>query len=285
MKKVGYYPGCSLNGTAKEYEMSIRKVANLLEVELVEINDWNCCGATSAHVTSHKLAVSLSLRNLVLAAEQGIEDIMAPCAACYSRLTVSKNEVLNNPKVKTQIEEILEKKIDKLPNVINIVEFFKNFGIENLLKLNSPNLKFLNAACYYGCLLVRPAGNFDDSEEPKSMEELVSITGAKTVDWNFKTDCCGAAHSVPRKDIVVDLSKKILDDAKKHGANVLIVACPMCHTNLDMRQRAIMKEHKDHNEIPVLYLSELLGLALGLNLSELGIDLHIVKYNLKANNN
>ena len=151
MKKVGYYPGCSLNGTAKEYEMSIKKVANLLDVELVEVSDWNCCGATSAHVTSHKLAVSLSLRNLILAAEQGIEDIMAPCAACYSRLTVSKQEVMNNPKVKQQIEEILDKKIEKLPNIINIVQFFKNFGIGDLLKKSNPDLKFNGRACiFYG---------------------------------------------------------------------------------------------------------------------------------------
>ena len=152
MKKVGYYPGCSLNGTAKEYEMSIKKVANLLDVELVEVSDWNCCGATSAHVTSHKLAVSLSLRNLILAAEQGIEDIMAPCAACYSRLTVSKQEVMNNPKVKQQIEEILDKKIEKLPNIINIVQFFKNFGIGDLLKKSNPDLKFL-LAITVACLL------------------------------------------------------------------------------------------------------------------------------------
>lgn len=140
------------------------------------------------------------------------------------------------------------------------------------------DLKGIKAACYYGCLLVRPFDitHFDDAEQPTSMEEVIKWTGAQPVEWNYKVECCGGAHSIAHKEIVVDLSKKIIDNAKLHGADVIIVACPMCHSNLDMRQRAIKKEFPTHEEMPVLYLSEFIGLALGLKPKELGLDLHLI---------
>lgn len=284
--QIGYYPGCSQEGTAKEYDKSLREILKILNVNPIEIDDWSCCGATSAHVTSHKLALALSARNLALAEKQGLKEIFAPCAACYNRLANSKEELQNHPEEKYEIETIIEEKINNIPEIYNIINFFRKIGKEKISEKKKIDLKNLKAACYYGCLLVRPKGiNEDDSEQPDSMEEIVKATGAQSIDWNFKLECCGAAHSIARRDIVVDLSKKILDDAKKHGANVMVVACPMCHSNLDMRQKNIRSKFEGYKEIPVLYLTELIGLALGLDKKQLGIDTHFIEFNLPVKNN
>ncbi|MCI0472477.1 MAG: CoB--CoM heterodisulfide reductase iron-sulfur subunit B family protein [Ignavibacteria bacterium] len=281
--KLGYFPGCSQTGTAIEYEISLKKVVDKLGASLEEIKDWSCCGATSAHVTNHKLANALAMRNIALAGEQGLEELVAPCAACYNRLVVSQHDTLSRKETKEDIESIIEAKIEKEIKVMNLIELFRKIGYDKITAGKTKDLKSLNVACYYGCLLVRPADitKFDDPEQPESMEELVKLTGAKTVDWNYKLECCGAGHSLSRRDIVLDLSHKIIEDAKKHGADVMVVACPMCHTNLDMRQRAMKREYKDHEDFPVLYLTELIGLSLGISEKELGIDKHYINFKYK----
>ncbi len=278
--KLGYFPGCSQTGTAKEYDISLRKVVEKLGASFDEIQDWTCCGATSAHVTNHLLANSLSMRNIALAEQQGLDDIVAPCAACYNRLVTSQHEIQTHPELKQEVELVLDKKLGKEIKVMNLIELFMKIGSDKITGNRKKELKNLKVACYYGCLLVRPAAitHFDDAEQPSSMESLVELTGAKPVDWNYKVECCGAAHTLARRDIVLDLSKKILDDAKEHGANVMVVACPMCHSNLDMRQRAMKREYPEHKDFPVLYLTELLGLALGMDEKELGINKHTVEF-------
>lgn len=272
--KIGYYPGCSMSGTGKEYGQSLNKVLNVLGVELNEIDDWSCCGATSAHATNHLLSVALPARNLILAGKQQIRELVSPCAACYSRMVMSRHEIASNPEMEIKVTELLGESIPKNLDLINVIELFERIGIDKISEKKKNDLKGIRAACYYGCLLVRPfeATHFDDPEQPQSMEKLIAATGAEAVDWNFKIECCGGAHSIAHKEIVVDLSKKILDDAKLHNADVVIVACPMCHSNLDMRQRAM----KGIDKMPVLYLSEFIGLSLGIKPKELGIDLHFI---------
>lgn len=279
--KVGYFPGCSQTGTAKEYDTSLRKVVEKLGTSFDELKDWSCCGATSAHVTNHQLSNALAMRNIMIAEQQGLDEMVAPCAACYNRLVLSQHETNKHPEVKAKVESILETKFTKEVKVMNLLELFMKIGLEKIKENRKVELKELKVACYYGCLLVRPSEitKFDDSEQPESMEKVVEMTGAKTVDWNSKVECCGAAHSIARRDIVLDLSQKILDDAKKHGANVMVVACPMCHTNLDMRQTAMRHVNPEHQDFPVLYLTELIGLALGMDEKELGINLHTIKFN------
>ncbi len=276
----GYFPGCSQTGSAKEYDISLRKVIEKLGVSFDEIKDWSCCGATSAHVTNHRLSTALAMRNIMLAEQQGMENIIAPCAACYNRLIMSQNEITIHPEIKSETEDLLSAKFQKNIKVFNILELFLKIGINKIPENRKRELSDLKVACYYGCLLVRPAAitKFDDAEQPVSMEKIVESTGAHTVDWNYKVECCGAAHSIARRDIVVDLSKNIIDDARAHGANVLAVACPMCHTNLDMRQRAMRRKYPGHEDFPVLYITELIGLALGMDEKELGIDLHYIDY-------
>lgn len=272
--KIGYYPGCSANGTGKEYDISLKKVLELLDVQLEELNDWSCCGATSAHATNHLLSVALPARNLIIAKHQKLSEVVAPCAACYNRLIVTQHELETNPLLEKQTSELLGESTGVEISILNIVELFERIGKEKIVEKKKNDLKGIKAACYYGCLLVRPfeITRFDDAEQPSSMEKIISATGAGTVDWNYKIECCGGAHSFAHKEIVVDLSRKIIDDAKLHGADVIVVACPMCHSNLDMRQRAM----KDHQEMPILYLTEFIGLSLGILPKELGIDLHFI---------
>ncbi len=272
--KVGYYPGCSSAGTGKEYDVSLRKVLGILEVELEEPVDWSCCGATSAHATNHLLSVALPARNLIIAKHQKISELFAPCAACYNRLIVTQHELAANPALEKQTAELLGESARSNLSIINIIELFDKVGRDRIKEKKKNDLKGIKVACYYGCLLVRPFNitHFDDPEQPHSMEDIILATGAEPVDWNYKIECCGGAHSFAHKEIVVDLSRKILDDAKLHGADVVVVACPMCHSNLDMRQRAM----KNHQDMPVLYLSEFIGLSLGVKPKELGIDLHFI---------
>ncbi|MCX7959899.1 MAG: CoB--CoM heterodisulfide reductase iron-sulfur subunit B family protein, partial [Deltaproteobacteria bacterium] len=227
---IGYYPGCSLTGTAKEYDQSIRRVFSELGINLTELDDWSCCGATSAHATNHLLSVALPARNLNLAKKQGLKEIFIPCAACYNRFVVAKYEMENNPEFKKKVENVLEEKIETDVNIINMVEMFQRIDKELILAKRQKELKGLKVAAYYGCLLVRPNSitGFDDAEMPVSMEDIIRLTGAEPVEWNFKVECCGASHSITNLNVVLSLSKRIIDDAADCGAEAIVVACPMC---------------------------------------------------------
>jgi len=274
----GYYPGCSLSGTAKEFDLSLKAVLKILDSELQEINDWCCCGASSAHSASHLLAVALPARNLILAKEQGMKEVVAPCAACFNRLKVAQHELKTDEHIRIKTDELLGIKYSDGINVLNLISFFQQIGLDKIKTNIKVDLGKLNVACYYGCLLVRPHDilKFDDPENPTTMEEVVSATGAKPVDWNFKVECCGAAHSIAHTEIVENLSMKIIDDAVNHKADVIVVACPMCHSNLDMRQKNIIKHHPGRIAVPILYLSQLIGLSMGLDQKKLGLDLHFI---------
>lgn len=274
----GYYPGCSLSGTAKEFDLSLKEVLKHLDTDLQEINDWCCCGASSAHSASHLLAVALPARNLILAKEQGMKDVVAPCAACFNRLKVAQHELKVDEQVRTKTDELLGIKYSDGINVLNLISLFQQVGLDKIKSNIKVDLGKLNVACYYGCLLVRPYDilKFDDPENPTTMEEVVSASGAKPVDWNFKVECCGASHSIAHTEIVENLSMKILDDAVNHKSDVIVVACPMCHSNLDMRQKNIIKHNPGRNKIPILYLSQLIGISFGLDYKKLGLDLHFI---------
>ncbi len=275
---IGYYPGCSLTGTAKEYDQSIRNVFAEIGINLIEIDDWSCCGATSAHATNHLLSVVLPARNLTLVANQGLRELFIPCAACYNRFVVARHELENNADLKKKVEEILEEKVATEIRIVNMIEMFQRIDKDLIVAKRKKELKGLKVAAYYGCLLVRPHDitRFDDAEMPSSMEDIIRVTGAEPVEWNFKVECCGASHSITNTNVVVALSRRIIDDAIDNGAEAIIVACPMCHSNLDMRQRNIAKADSQHKNIPVLYLSELIGLSLGLDKEMLGLNLHFI---------
>jgi heterodisulfide reductase subunit B len=279
--KIGLYPGCSLTGSSREYYESVMAVSKALGIEIIEIPDWNCCGATAAHNLNKELSLSLPARNLAIAEREGLDTIVVPCAACYSRLTVTQHELHHDPVLKARIKEILSMDYLGTSKIMNLIQFFEEFASEKIKEKLVKPLEF-KAACYYGCLLVRPPKilNFDRPEDPQSMEGVMKKIGAEPIDWNFKTECCGASMSIAKTEIVGKLSGQIVEDASERGADVIIVACPMCHSNLDMRRPDIEKATGKKMRIPILYLSQAVGLSIGINEKDLGINRHFVKVNL-----
>lgn len=273
--KIGYYPGCSLHATAREFDESLREVARCLELELQEVEDWSCCGATSAHATNHLLSVALAARNLALAEEQGADAVLAPCAACFNRLASARRSLSLDKALDAQVRGILERPFTNQVAVRNLVDVLQQLA-PDIRQRDTGALKGLKVACYYGCLLVRPSEvcSFDDPERPTSMEDVVRAAGGTPVDWNLKLECCGGGFSLSRTESVLRLSRSILEDARQAGAEALVVACPMCHSNLDFRQHAMLKDGEQ--PIPILFLSELVGLSLGLPAEKLGLQRHFV---------
>ena len=278
MKTVGYYPGCSLSGGGVELDLSIRALAQAAEVNLVEIEDWNCCGATAAHNLNHQLAVALPYRTLALAEEQGLEVVLAPCAACFSRLKGTNVRVTRSAELSAQMAETTERTYGGSVKIINTNEFLALLLKEGLADKLPKRLAGLKVAPYYGCLLSRDEDVItdDDAEDPIGMNAAIRAAGAEPVEWNFATECCGGGFSMSKTDAVLDLSSQILQDAADAGADVVITSCPMCHSNLDMRQRTIRQAGLGDFQMPVLYLSELLGLAAGLDPKDVGLNRHFV---------
>lgn len=275
--KVGYFPGCSLHATAREYEESLKAIAPALDLQLEEIRDWACCGATSAHSTNHLLSVALPARTLVLAARQNLDRVFAPCAACYNRLASAQHAIEHDKKVASQVESILGASFGHPIGVLSIAQLLSEMT-DRIRSKAIVLLKELKVACYYGCLLVRPPEicRFDDPEAPTSLESIVTAAGAVPVKWDKALECCGGGFSLSRTASVVRLGRSILRSAKDSGAQALIVACPMCHSNLDFRQRAINRSAGDDRPMPVLFISQLVGLSMGLDPVRLGLNRHFV---------
>lgn len=254
--QVSYYPGCALHGTAIEYDESTRAVSQMLGVKLLELPDWNCCGASSAHVTDESLALNLASRNLNIAREQGM-DVVIPCAACYSRFKSAEKEDSGNHREKAAKQDI---------RVLSLLDFLTDSELMDKIKnLKKRPLAGLKVVCYYGCLLVRPprvtgAKNY---ENPDEMDRLMKLLGAEPVPWSYKTDCCGGSLVLSRTDIVRRLVQKLLDKAMEAGAEAIVVACPLCQSNLDTRQEEISREAGKKYDLPVIYFTELVGLAMG----------------------
>ena len=271
---TGYFPGCSLDGTSREFGESVTAVTRALGVDLREVDDWNCCGASSAHVVDHRLAVALPARNLALAAAQGLDSLVAPCAACYNRLASAEQAITTDAAVAADVSALLGRPLASRVAVRNIVELLTDLSPAIKERVTAP-LKGLKVACYYGCLLVRPAKvtGFDDAEQPTSMEALAKVCGATPVAWNMAVECCGGSFSVCRTGSVIRLGRAILEDARRAGAQAIVVACPMCHSNLDFRQAAM---RLDGPALPILFITELVGLAMGLSRETLGLGRHFV---------
>jgi heterodisulfide reductase subunit B len=279
--KTGFYPGCSMKGSAREYSESLMAVATALGRDLPEVPDWNCCGATAAHNLDHDLALALPARILAAAEKDGMDEVLVPCAACYSRLKTTRYELLEDETLRMKISGMIEADYQGTAKVLNIIEWLSTIPeLESFVKKPFSH----KVACYYGCLLVRPAGvvNFDRPEEPQSMDLLMKKIGAEPLDWAFKTECCGAGFSVSRTDLVAKLSGLILEDAVSRGAEAVIVACPMCHLNLDMRRPNIEKRAGKKYDIPVIYVTQALGLALGIEAKKLGLQRHKVPVKFSA---
>ena len=281
--ELSYYPGCALHGSSNDYEDSVRACLEALGVTLRELDEWICCGATAAHSLNRKLSIALPARNLALAERNGSSEILAPCPMCSMELIKAGKSLAEDARLRQEISDIVELPVSGKTHVLNLIQVFQKIGLDRIKASVQTPLTSVQAACYYGCLLTRPPEilRFDNCEQPSSMEAILGAVGAKTVNWNYRTECCGAGMTMANEDTVLELSHKILSNAATHGANCLVVACPMCHVNLDMKQEAIEQRYKVRHRLMVYYLSDLVGLALGLKPSALGIDRHFVTQGLQ----
>jgi heterodisulfide reductase subunit B len=270
-----YYPGCSLESSSRDFDLSSRAVLAALGADLVELPGWACCGGSSAHQVDHALGVALPARNLRLAEELG-HDVVMPCPACSARHLVANTELADPVKAK-RINAVLDRPAAGSARVLNILEALDE-GTRELSEATFRTRVELKVVPYYGCLLTRPGGKvaYDDPEEPVTMDRLLERVGTTVLPWSFKTECCGASLSFVEKDAVLVNSAKLLDMAVQAGAQAIVTACPLCHQNLDLRQAQLERREGKTFGMPVYYVTELLGLSLGFTPQELGIDLHAV---------
>ncbi|OEU52508.1 MAG: disulfide reductase [Desulfobacterales bacterium C00003106] len=249
MRKVSYYPGCSLEGTARDYSESIHAVCRELGIDLEELEDWNCCGATAAHSIDHEASIELAGRNLTIAASKG-QDLVVPCPLCFNRLkTAEKARSFYNQKT----------------GILDLADFMSRDDILDLIesRVTRP-LSGIKAVCYYGCMSSRPPGITDAAacENPTSMDRIMDRLGAEVIPWSYKTDCCGASHVIARQDIVLELVKRLYAKADAAGANCIVVSCQMCQANLDMYQEKICRKFETEYYLPIIYFTEMIGLAM-----------------------
>jgi heterodisulfide reductase subunit B len=259
MQSVSYYPGCSLKGSAREFDDSVRAVATSLEVELAELRDWNCCGATAAHSLDEHLALALPARNLVLAEAAG-KDVVVPCASCFNRLKHAEKALLAGKDAQLGVEFAGKVKVR------DVADFMAQPAmLEALAAKVTKSLKGLKAVCYYGCLVSRPPKVTDpaDCENPQSMDRICAALGLETYPWSYKTACCGGSHAIARPDIVHTLTQRLFEQALEAEAECFVVGCQMCQANLDMHQQAIARKAGRSYYLPVFYFTELIGLATG----------------------
>lgn len=270
--KLSYYPGCSLQGTALDYDQSVRAVCNSLDVELIDIPDWNCCGASSAHMTSHEIGMRLPMRNLLQNLELN-HDILVPCAACYQRLRAADLALRKNP-------EFWDLK-DYNPNfnIIHISSFLADPEMVNRYQEKvQRQLKGMAIACYYGCLSLRHpkvtgAANY---ETPKTLETIVSALGAEPVSWSHRTECCSGSLTMARPDIARKLVSDISNAARRGGASAFVTDCPMCQANVESRQL----DNSVEDSLPVFFATELIAAAISGEYPTKQHKLHLVAPNI-----
>ena len=257
--KVSFFPGCSLEGTAREYGESIEAVGEILGVELEELPDWNCCGASCAHCTNEFLSIALPARNLHLA-EKFKQDLVTPCAACFSRLKAAEKALTSESRIDVAIPFKGEINILHLLEYLSRKDFLER--MERLIKRPLENLKVVS---YYGCLIVRPPKTTDAEhwEDPKSLDILISKLGGESIFWPYKTECCGGSLVLTNVDIIHQLTGRLLAMAREVEADCIVTACPLCQSNLDTRQEEIGAKKGIKYDLPIFYFTELMGLAFG----------------------
>ncbi|MBU7583557.1 MAG: CoB--CoM heterodisulfide reductase iron-sulfur subunit B family protein [Nostoc sp. TH1S01] len=279
--KFSYYPGCSLHTTAREFDISTKVVMQELGIELEDLHDWSCCGGSVAGAVSHDVGMALAARNVALAQQQNL-DLLASCSGCYNK-SARAAQALENQTERDKITAILSEMgvsiTDSKIKVRNVVDVLLN-DVDISTHIKKP-LKGLKVACYYGCLLTRPADitGWDSPVFPMSMDKLAQKCGAEVVDFRSKTKCCGGSMVIPKEDVALELTKQLLDEAKSLEADCIVLACPLCATNLEIKQPDIEKKYNVNYRLPIIYITELIGLACGIAPRKIGLHKHIISTN------
>ncbi|MBP1701878.1 MAG: CoB--CoM heterodisulfide reductase [Chloroflexi bacterium] len=260
---IAYYPGCSLHSTAKEFNDSTQAVCKEIGLHLVEPHGWVCCGSSAAHRADPVAALQLPLENLALMEQSGFSEVTMPCAACFNRHKTALHDIRESEDDRAQVEHAIGYRYQDSVQVSTLTQAILNHaGASKVAARTQKPLKDLKVVAYYGCLLTRPPDvtGAQHPDNPTDMDVLLSAIGAEVLDWSYKTTCCGAAHSLTRPDIVLKLSGRLLNEARRAGADLIAVACPLCHTNLDARQIQMNLAEP----LPVMYITQLMALAFGL---------------------
>jgi len=271
--KFTYYPGCSLKGTAKDYAESILGICKSLQIELEEIPDWNCCGATAAHSINHQASIALAARTLSLAAKMPYSQMLVPCPLCFNRLKTAFYALQQDQSDRYKI-----KLPDSVPKILDLANFF---ATEKMLEITAQKiqkpLEGLKVVCYYGCMAARPQEITEakDFENPQALDRIVANLGGTVIPWPYKTDCCGASQAFSLEDIENRLVEKLLDMARRVGAQGIVVSCQMCQANLDMHHKRAGGSSGKLSSLPVYYFTELIGLALGVKGVQKWLSRHI----------
>ncbi|MCK5552563.1 MAG: 4Fe-4S dicluster domain-containing protein [Deltaproteobacteria bacterium] len=274
-RRVAYFPGCSLSGTSVEYGLSFKAVAEKLGLIADEPEGWTCCGTTPAHSTDHYLSTLLPMKNLALMEEMGHSSVTAPCPSCYLRMRKALHDISKDAELRKRVKGQIGYQPSKGLHVEHGLNTFTDrVGLEAIGSEVSRSLGGLKVACYYGCVITRPpkVTGFGEYEYPTNMDRLMKKLGATPLDWSYKTRCCGASLGFTNLEIVLELGRKILANAKAVGAEAIVVACPLCQVNLDSRQAQMSGQ----SNLPVLYFTQLMGLAFGLEPMGLGLDKHFI---------
>ncbi|HUJ17011.1 MAG TPA: CoB--CoM heterodisulfide reductase iron-sulfur subunit B family protein [Nitrospirota bacterium] len=278
--EIAYYPGCSLHASSELYDIQCKLVFNKLGVELKEIEDWNCCGATGASKTNEFLSIALPARNLGLADATGLSEIVIPCSSCYSRTLVSQKVLASDAALKESINAELGHKIEGRIKVSSILEVLRpKVDSGEIAGKAVKKLTGLKPACYYGCLMTRFPVDIDvpdNVENPQGMEIVCKALGAEPVDWSYKTDCCGASGAYNDAEQSQLLMSRIFKDATARGANCLVTTCPLCQMNVDSYQDEVGKKYGIEKRLPVYYITELIGVSMGIDPILMQVDRHFV---------
>lgn len=270
-KSYAYYPGCSAAGTSKEYDASNRAVCETLGMRLVDVPDWNCCGSTPAHTVDRYLSAALSARNLAQSEDLNLNHLITPCPSCLKN-THNAVEHMHDPRFREAVEKLTRRPLRQEHRVTSVLQvLMEEVTTEAIAERIKKPLKGLKLAAYYGCLMTRPGRSmkFDDEENPTSLDRVMEAAGAAMMPFPFKVECCGGAFGIPRNDVTARLGGRIMSLAKETGADAVVVACPLCQMNLDMRQNQICSKNNLNVNMPVFYYTQLLGLALGIEESKL----------------
>ncbi|MFP4082309.1 MAG: CoB--CoM heterodisulfide reductase iron-sulfur subunit B family protein [Candidatus Aminicenantes bacterium] len=279
MNEYIYYPGCSLKGNSKQYEESILPVFKEIGMELEEMDDWNCCGATAYFSVDDTMAAAICGRNLSLAEKAG-KDIIAPCAGCYLTMKKSNLFLIDNKKKAQKIREDLKKTGCEYQGKVKVKHpleiLTQEIGLEKVKEKVKTPLHGLKVACYIGCQLVRPYTDFDDPDYPVALDNLMEAIGAEPVDYSAKTRCCGGSLTGTIEEVGLRLNYILLKEAKRKGADVIATVCPLCQFNLEITQKRIVTKYEEDIKMPILYFSQLMGIAFGIPKEDLGFSRSII---------
>lgn len=278
MRRYSYFPGCSSDGSGKGLGLSVKAIAVPLDMELIELEDWTCCGSTPYGGTDEEEAMLAAARNLAIAEKTGLE-LVTPCSSCYVVLNRANEYLKAHEPFTKEVNQALAEvglefkgtsRVRLLPEVI-----YHDVTLSVIAAKVTQNLNGLQVASYYGCQMLRPAG-FENSENPKSLDDIVTALGGQPVPWQLKNRCCGGSLVIAEESAALGLMRKILENAAENGAECLITPCPLCQTNLDAYQGRVNETYHTKFNLPVLYLSQLIGLSLGLDIISLGLNTNIV---------